>query len=73
MLTSQIVDADLNALRSDSGLSTTLSLEGTTMENAGSSVTAALCYGKYSDGLAVEQIKSAQRSYLMIPNPFKIN
>ena len=43
------------------------------MENAGSSVTAALCYGKYSDSLAVEQIKSAQRSYLMIPNPFKIN
>ena len=73
MLTSQIVDADLNALRSDSGLSTTLSLEQYSLDNVSSSVTAALCYGKYSSNLTVEDIKSAQRSYLMIPNPFKIN
>ena len=73
MLTRQIVDADLNALRSDSGLSTTLSLEQYSLDKVQSPVTAALCYGKYSDSLTVEDIKSAQRSYLMIPNPFKTN
>ena len=73
MLTRQIVDADLNALRSDSGLSTTLNLEQYALDKVSSSVTAALCYGKYSSNLEVGDIKSAQRSYLMIPNPFKTN
>ena len=75
MLTSQITAADLNALRSESGLSETLSLGANSMDSdtVGNSVTAALCYGKYSEDLSVEDIKSAQRSYLMIPNPFKTN
>ena len=73
MLTKQIEDADLNALRSGSGLSTTLGLEEDKMDsaNVGNSVTAALCYGKWSSNLSVEDIQKAQRSYLMIPNPFK--
>lgn len=77
LMQQQISGADLNALRSDGGLKKSLGL-ATVLDDtsAGKSVTVALCYGSYpTDGtpLSKEQIQAAQKSYLMIPNPFKTN
>lgn len=76
LLTKKLTDADLNALRSNEGYTGSLSFrEDISLDGseAGSTVVAALCYGAYSEGMEAEAIKSATKSYLMIPNPFKID